>query len=225
MSAPSNLHIDRTTIPGRVLMRAASSVNSRGGGPLELRAHRDGSHGMVVYQAIYDRGGRRHLFRTAAKLVFKYIPGERYEHASVGTFSYWKLEHAAAFELWSIDAHRRAVRLVRMGPKVDYCLRDLIRSAPSRTSPSTPVYPACSQNPGIQRDVLGTSVGWSDVYPYEYPEQWIDVTGLSGRFAYVQIADPEDLLIESSRRDNVSETYVTLPSGRVFGRRVGAPGP
>ena len=206
-------------------MRAASSVNNRGSGPLEIRAHRTGSHGWVVYQAIYDRSGRRHLFHTAAKLVLKHVSGERYEHASVGTFSYWKFQHAAAFELWSIDAHHRAVQLVRVGPKVDYCLRDLIRSRPSMSSPSAPVYPACSQNPRVQSDVLGTSVGWSDVYPYEYPEQWIDVTGLHGRFAYVQIADPEDLLIESNHQNNVSETYLALPSGRVLGHRVGASTP
>jgi hypothetical protein len=225
MSAPSYLHIDRTTIPGRVLLRATSSINNRGSGPLELRAHRTGRHSVAIYQAIYDRSGRRHLFSTAAKLVFKYIPGERYENPSVGGFNYWKLKHAGAFELWSLDAHRRAVQLERMGPKVDYCLRDLIRSRPSRRSPSTPVYPACSQNPNIRSDVLGTSVGWSDVYPYEYPEQWIDVTGLRGRFAYVQIADPENLLLESNHRNDVSETYVTLPSGRVLGRRVGVAAP
>ncbi|MEA2209526.1 MAG: hypothetical protein QOF54_2003, partial [Solirubrobacteraceae bacterium] len=27
MSAPSQLHIDRTTLPGRVLLRARSSIN------------------------------------------------------------------------------------------------------------------------------------------------------------------------------------------------------
>jgi hypothetical protein len=176
MSAPSELHIDRSTIPGRVLLRATSSVNNRGSGPLELRAHRIGSHSIVIYQAIYDANGR-------------------------------------------------AERLVRMGPKVDYCVRDLIRSLPSSSSPSTPVYPACSQNPNIQSDVLGTSVGWSDVYPYVYPEQWIDVTGLRGRFAYVQIADPENLLMESNHHKNVSETFVSLPSGRVLGHRVGVAAP
>ena len=175
---------------------------------------------MTVYQAIYDRGGHRHLFRIAAKLVFKHVPGERYEHESVGNFTYWKFEHAAAFQLWSIDAKRRAVQLVQSGPKVDYCLRDLVRSQPSASSPSLPVDPACSQNPSANSDVLGTSVGWSDVYPYEYPEQWIDVTGLRGSFAFVQIADPDNLLMESNKNDNVSETYVALPSGRVLGHRV-----
>lgn len=225
MSAPSKLHLDRTTIPGRVLLRAASSINNRGSGPLEIRAHRIGSPGMAVYQAIYDRGGDRHLVRIAAKLVFKHVPGERYEHESVGDFSYWKFEHAAAFQLWSIDAQRRAVQLVRTGPKVDYCLRDLKRTRPSASSPRRPGYPACSQNPNARSDVLGTSVGWSDVYPYEYPEQWIDVTGLRGSFAYVQIADPDDLLMESNKHNNVSETYVALPSGRVLGHRVAVAAP
>jgi Lysyl oxidase len=225
MSAPSELHIDRSTMPGHVLLRATSSVNSRGSGPLELRAHRTGPHGTVIYQAIYDASGRPHLFRTAARLVFKYVPGERYEYESVGAFSYWKFEHAAAFQLWSIDARDRAVRLARTGPKVDYCLRDLTRTRPSSGSPSSPIYPACSQDAGIRSDVLGTSVGWSDVYPYVYPEQWIDVTGVSGRFAYVQIADPDNLLIESNHKNNVSETYVSLPSGRVLGHRVGVPAP
>jgi hypothetical protein len=225
MSAPSLLHIDRTTLPGHVLLRASSSINNRGRGPLELSAHRVGRHRMVVYQAIYDRTGRRHLFRTAAGLVFKYVPGERYGYGNVGVASYWKFKHAAAFELWSIDARYRAVVLVRTGPKVDYCLRDLFRTRPSSDSPSAPVYPACNQDPGIRHDVLGTSVGWSDAYPYEYPQQWIDVTGLRGRFAYVQIADPDHLLMQSSHSNDVSETYVALPSGRVLGHRVGVAAP
>jgi hypothetical protein len=73
--------------------------------------------------------------------------------------------------------------------------------------------------------VFGTSVGWSDVYPYSYPEQWIDVTGLRGRFAFVQIADPRQLFHEADERNNVSETYVQLPSGRVLGHRVGVSQP
>ena len=51
------------------------------------------------------------------------------------------------------------------------------------------------------------------------------MTGLRGRFAYVQIADPDSLLIESNHQNNVSETYVSLPSGRVLGHRVGVATP
>ncbi len=192
---------------------------------MELRARRVGRHRWRVYEAIYDRRGRAHLFRTSAAVVFKFIPGERYGYGNVGSASYWKLKHAASFQLWSVDAYFKALALVRVGPKVDYCLRDLLRTAPSGASPRAPVYPACSQNPSIRSDVLGTSVGWSDIYPSEYPEQWIDVTELHGRFAFVQRADPDGLLLESSHRNNVSETYVQLPSGRVLGHRVAVSGP
>lgn len=225
MSAPSQLELDRRTRPGRVLLRATSAIDNHGRGPLEVRGRRAGAHRWVVYQAIYDARGRPHLFKTAAKLVFKYVSGGRYGFPVIAAASYWKFEHAAAFELWSIGPHRHRRRLVRRGPKVDYCLRDLLRTFPSRRSPLSPVYPACSQDPKLGRDVLGTSVGWTDAYPYEYPEQWIDVTGLRGRFAYVQIADPDKLLIESNRKNDVSETYVELPSGRVLGRRVGVASP
>jgi hypothetical protein len=225
MSAPSHLHMDRSTRPGHLLLRATSSINNRGGGPLELRAHRAGQDTWAVYQAIYDLAHHRHVFRRPGRLVFKYVPGERYGYGDVGAQSYWKFEHAAAFALWSIDRHFKAIRLVRTGPKVDYCLRDLVRSRPSPESPSTPVYPACSQDAHVRQDVLGTSAGWSDVYPYEYPQQWIDVSGLRGRFAYVQIADPNDILLERNHRNDISETYVALPSGRVLGHRAAVAAP
>jgi hypothetical protein len=225
MSAPSEFHLDRSTRPGRLLLRATSSVDNHGRGPLELRAHRRLGGRWRVEQAIYGVHGRVRLIATPASLVFKYVPGERYEYGDVGAARYWKLHHAAAFQLWSLGPHFKAERLVRTGPKVDYCLRDLERTRPVPRSPTAAHYPGCSQERGIHHDKLGTSVGWSDIYPYSYPQQWIDVTGLRGRFAFVQIADPDGLLTESNERNNVSETYVALPSGRILGHRVGVAGP
>jgi Lysyl oxidase len=220
MSAPTELEFDRSTMPGRVLLRATSSINNRGLGPLEVSAHRIGRHRWRTYQAIYDRRGHRHVFPARASLVFKHVSGQRYGVGFVGDASYWKLAHLASFQLWSVGPHLRALRLVRTGPKVDYCLRDLTRTRPSRRSPAGPVYGACNEDPGLRHDVFGTSVGWSDIYPYSYPQQWIDVTGLRGRFAFVLIADPRHAFAESDERNNVSETYLRLPSGRVLGHRV-----
>jgi hypothetical protein len=225
MSAPSELHFDRSTLPGRVLLRATSSLDNHGRGPLEVRAIRARGGRWRVYQAIYDTQGHTHLFRIGARLTYKYIPGMRYGLGDVGDASFWKFQHAAGFELWSINRHYEAVRLIRRGPKVDYCLRDLFRTEPSPTSPGSPVYAGCRQDPHIRTDRLGTSVGWSDVYPFSYPEQWIDVTGLHGRFAYVQRVDPDGLLFESNDRNDISETYVQLPSGRILGHRVGVARP
>lgn len=225
MSAPAEMRLDRRTLPGRLLLRATSSVDSVGAGPMELRARRNGHGGWMVSQAIYDRSGRAHLYPTAVQLLYKYVPGERYGYGYVSPASYWKVRHVAAFELWSLDANMHPLALVRTGPKVDYCLRDLERTHPSRRSPLAPVYPACSQRRNITRDVFGTSVGWSDIYPYGYPEQWIDVTGLHGRFAFVQIANPDGEWHEVSVANNASESFVSLPSGRVLGERTGVPAP
>lgn len=224
MSAPAHLEMDRSSQPGHVLLRAASSINSHGAGPFELIGHRRGSV-MRVSQAIRDAQGRRHLFATRALLVFKHVPGERYGGPGVGAYNYWKFRYAAGFSLWSVDAALHATRRVRVGPKHDYCFRDLFRTQPSSRSPQSAVYPACSTDGSLRQDTLGTSVGWSDVYPYEYPQQWIDVTGLRGRFAYVQTADPRQLLHESRILNNTSETYIALPSGRVLGHRTAVSSP
>ena len=69
---------------------------------------------------------------------------------------------------------------------------------------------------------LGTSVGWSDVYPPGYPEQFIDVTGLRGCFAYVHTADPRNGIYESRERNNSSTVVVRLP---FRGGRQRCPGP
>ena len=54
-------------------------------------------------------------------------------------------------------------------------------------------------------------MGWSDVYPPTYPEQWIDVTGLRGCFSYQHKADPTNVLYESNERNNSASVTVRLP--------------
>jgi hypothetical protein len=63
----------------------------------------------------------------------------------------------------------------------------------------------------IDHDVLGTSVGWSDIYPAAYSKQWIDVAGLRGCFAYRMTVDPKEALFESNEADNTSQVLVHLP--------------
>ena len=101
--------------------------------------------------------------------------------------------------------------MVRTSPKLNYCLRDLERTRPGARSPATRHYPGCNQNPYRNRVTLGTSVGWSDIYPADYHQQWIDVSGLRGCFAFAMTVDPMHLLYESSEEDNNSRRLVRLP--------------
>lgn len=205
MTRPFGLRTDRRTRRGRVLLRAGNSIDSRGAGPAEVRGRRTGRRSMAARQQIVRRDGSRLSLQTGARLLFKAIPRQG---------RYWKLDHAARFELWSLDALGQRARLVRVGPKAVYCLRDLRRTHPSPSSPRRRIYPACSKSQRRRRVTLGTSVGWSDIYPPGYHEQWIDVTGLRGCFSYVHIADPRNRIHELREDNNEAAVTVSLPFGR-----------
>jgi hypothetical protein len=188
---------------GKLRLNAENSINSMGRGPAELRGRRDGRWTMAARQVIYRTDGGKRWLDTGARLGFKAVPGQ---------YRYWKYIHAAHFQLWRLNSRGRRTKLARIGPKQSYCLRDLQRRNPQlRRSPPNFHYPGCSQDFRRRRVTLGTSVGWSDVYPSSYHEQWINVTGLRGCFAYVHIADPRNGIYESNERNNEAETIVRLP--------------
>jgi len=189
---------------GKVLLRATNDIRSRGEGPLEVRGKRSGKRTMTVRQVIRVKGGARRFFKTNARLVFYNIPGQG---------RYWKFNKAARFEIWTL-ANGRRDSMIRKGPKLNYCFRDLKRTKPSRRSPKRMVYPACSQDPRKRFRTLGTSVGWSDIYPYSYHENWINVRGLRGCFSFVIRADPANHLYENKESDNVGARRIRLPAVR-----------
>jgi hypothetical protein len=215
MRRPWGLYLDKLTKRGRVLLRAGNVIDSIGKGPVELHGVRYSRVYMHARQRIYKRGGGRIALRTGARLRLKFAHLSRY---------WWKFFNAARFELWRLDADGKRTVKVRTGPKVSYCLRDLTHTRPRlRRSPYLPVYPACNTNPLRRQVTLGTSVGWADIYPPSYPEQWIDVTGLRGCFAYVHIADPENGVYESNEDNNEAQVIVRLPF-RLGDRRHGCRG-
>jgi hypothetical protein len=189
---------------GRRLLRANSDVRSRGRGPMELRGHRNGWRTMRTNQRIYRTGGGHVDVPSRATLRFTDVG-----YAWGG--AYWKVHQLARFELRRASPDGELGRVVRVGPKLNYCLRDLERTRPGRRSPATRRYPGCSQDPYRKRVTLGTSVGWSDIYPASYDQQWIDVTGLRGCFAFAMTVDPQQLLFESNEGDNTSRRLVRLP--------------
>lgn len=199
---PSDLYVEHGG--GRTLLRATSDVRSRGLGPMELHGRRSGPRSMRVNQRIYRAGGGHIDVPTNASLHF----------TDVGAYfggSYWKVHQLAHFELWSVDGRHRLLHRVRSGPKLNYCLRDLERTRPGKRSPSHFHYPGCNQDPYQDSITLGTSVGWSDIYPADYDKQWIPVGGLRGCFAFVMTVDPYSLLYESNENDNASRRLVRLP--------------
>lgn len=203
MRPPFDLEWERRP-SGTQVLRAANSIDSVGKGPAELRGKRKSRLRMRARQRIRKRGGGRAGFDTGAKLSFKRIPGQR---------RYWKLKDAARFELWMLDREGERTRRVEIGPKQTYCLRDLDHRKPGlRRSPDHRVYPSCSQDPGKRKVTLGTSVGWSDVYPHTYHENWIELNDVpsNGCYAFVHIADPRNGIYELDESNNEASTVVYL---------------
>jgi hypothetical protein len=189
---------------GRVLLRATSDVRSRGLGAMELRGRRDGWRRMRTVQRIYRKGGGHLDIRSEARLRF----------AGVGAYFggfYWKVHQLARFDLRRVLPDGSLGGVVRTSPKLNYCLRDLELTRPGRRAPNGRHYPGCNQNPYQDRVTLGTSVGWSDIYPAPYDKQWINVAGLRGCFGFEMIVDPKELLFESNEEDNTSVRTVQLP--------------
>lgn len=199
---PHEIYVQRAG--GQVRLRATSDVRSRGRGPMELHGTRNGKRTMRTRQRIYRRDGGHIDFPSRATLRFTDV-GEYFGG------SYWKVHDLAHFELWSVGRHHELLHRVRIGPKLNYCLRDLERTRPGKRSPASRHYPGCNQNPYEDQVTLGTSIGWSDIYPADYDKQWIDVSGLRGCFAFVMTVDPDNLLYESSESDNSSRRLVRLP--------------
>jgi hypothetical protein len=199
---PADLYIDSHA--GHAVLRATSDVKSRGLGPMELRGRRNGWRTMRTRQRIYRRGGGHIDFPSGATLRFTDV-GAAYGGA------YWKVHQLARFELRRVRPGKPPGPVVRSSPKLNYCLRDLERTRPGGRSPSSRHYPGCNQNPYEDRVTLGTSVGWSDIYPASYDKQWIGVGGLWGCFLFTMIVDPKQLLFESNERDNTSHRRVRLP--------------
>jgi hypothetical protein len=202
IGTPSEMYV--SSYGAKVLLHATSDVRSRGRGPIEVHGQRNGPKSMKVTQRIYKAGGGHITVRTNAGLHF----------TDVGAYfggSYWKVHQLARFELRPVLADGTLGEVVRTSPKLNYCLRDLERTRPGKRSPSHPFYPGCNQDPRIKRDRLGTSVGWSDIYPADYDKQYIDVSGLRGCFDFTMTVDPKHLFFESNEHDNSSHRRVALP--------------
>jgi hypothetical protein len=202
IGAPSEMYV--SPYEGETLLHATSDIESRGRGPMEVRGHRDGPRSMRVTQRIYRTGGGHITLRTDAALNFTDV-GEYFGG------SYWKVHQLARFELRKVRPDGALGPTLRTSPKLNYCLRDLERTRPGRRSPVNAQYPACNQDPSIPNDVLGTSVGWSDIYPAHYDKQYVNVSGLRGCFDFSMIVDPKHLLFESNEDDNSSHRRVRLP--------------
>jgi hypothetical protein len=104
--------------------------------------------------------------------------------------------------------------VVRTSPKTDYCITaDAFVGGVPNTPSQTFIPPGNCGNPSRP---LGWSVGWGDEYDQTDSGQPIDLTGVpDGTYVLRGIVDPEHILAESNRDNNVVDTKLQITGTRV----------
>ena len=186
----------------------------QGAGDAPRDAHRP-KHTMRARQHIYRVDGSRLIEGTGAGSSSSPSPGQG---------PYWKWAARRALRA-VVGRLRRAPRAARAHGAQGGLLParpEAHRSGPERSPP--PRVPRLQPGPGKRSVTLGTSVGWSTCTRRTYYEQWIDVTGLRGCFAYVHRADPKNRVWENNEGNNDSQRIVRLPwRGGARGGRLAPP--
>jgi hypothetical protein len=185
--------IDTTTIPGRTLLRFATTIGNLGTGPIELRGgslNPDGTHN--VNQRVYDSSGG---FTDQYAGTFTYHAG--HSHLHYGDFAVYNLRESLAGGVVG--------GVVATGGKVSFCLRDIEKlNIGLPGTPATAQYTSCNTFQGI-------SLGWADVYPATLLDQWIDVTGVAdGSYWLEVVLDPTNRLVETNEANNVARVPIQL---------------
>jgi hypothetical protein len=190
--------IDTGTLAGRTLLRLSTATANVGAGRLEIRARSviDATSREVV-QRIYRSDGS-YSERLAG--TFTHHPEHAHFH-----FDGW-----TEFGLREIDPDGAIGALVAGGAKQSFCLLDLVVHDASNPGFRRPgLYTTCGS------DVQGITPGWSDLYNFSLPGQWIDITGLSpGVYWLEAIVDPEDRVLESDETNNsLGRLVAVFPTG------------
>jgi hypothetical protein len=209
MAHPQDLRI-RSTADGRRLLRFSSIVVNVGAGPFEVRGQRPDTNTstMTVTQRIFDDAGGSRYVPTPATM---YFGGDGHNH--------WHVTNLEDFELERLDNGK----LVGTGAKHGFCFYDNYRYGatgdPSYLTTTTP--PACGRSSSLEV-FEGLSVGWGDIYRYNLPDQYIDITGLvSGRYQLISTADPDNWFQESNDLNNESWVNLQIKGSKVSVVRYG----
>lgn len=180
----------------RVLLAFASAVDNVGPGPLVIHGERErGAPTMSVRQVL---GGDS----VPVRAELRYVRAQTHAH--------W---HLIGFERYELrDARGRRVVLAR---KAGFCLGDRYDSHRSQRSPGEPRTPVWTDECGRHRPGLleldeGISPGYGDDYAPVLEGQYVDVTGLAGRFVLVHLVNPERTLREASYENNAASVALRL---------------
>ncbi len=186
--------IDRTTMPGRELLRLTAGAANIGTGPLEVR------------------GGALLSPTTSEVMQRLYRSDGTWFDRLAGAFTYHPEHGHVHFDDWMIFRLREAPGegaiggVVAEGGKVSFCLLDGVVY-----DPTLPFFTPREAYAMCGFEVQGISPGWGDTYAWWLPDQWIDITGLADGDYWLEVeVDPANRLIEEDDSNNVARVPIRL---------------
>ena len=197
MARLTDLKIEKTP-DGRRLLRFSSIIVNIGDGPMELHGQRPdtATPTMTTAQRIFDDAGGHRDLPTDAVM---YFGGDGHNH--------WHVRDLETFELTRLDKGSK----VGTGAKHGFCFSDNYPYG----SGQVPQYIGCGQA-GDLSVIMGLSVGWGDLYRYNLPDQYVEITGLGrGRYRLAGTADAENWFLEIEESNNSTWVDIRIRHGRV----------
>jgi hypothetical protein len=189
------------TVNGRRLLRFTTVFVNVGRGPFELRGHRASTTDptMSINQIMYRADGTTRTIPTDAEARYA---GDGHDH--------WHVQNVVMYEAWRIEDPLST----RRGAKIGFCFFDTSKSRPGTPGARNSRYYQeewCGTR-SVLKNRVGLSVGWGDVYPWNFVLQWIDITGLpGGRYhvrATVDLRNDYDEVVED---DNCTWGTIDIP--------------
>lgn len=186
-------------------LRFNNAIANHGIGPLEARFPAEGvptgvvdEETRVILQRVYRADGSFYE-REAGHYTF---------HALHAHFHY---EGFAEHTLYSVTPE--GLVQVRDGRKAGFCMVDIALDAWNApgNGPRTYKAPVCLVPTDGTELVQGITAGWADVYTWDLPDQYVDITGLpDGCYRLETRADPFGYFVEKDPGDNAGSVDLTL---------------
>ena len=178
------------------LLHYSHVTSDLGPGPFEIVPHYHAATGVATFsQVIFNRPSAGH-----------WRPDHRVRLAAIGVF---RAPFDYQFPLNSFALLNAAGKVVARSPKTDYCITGDFRvGGVPHTPPQTFIPASNCQDPTAP---LGWSIGWGDQYDQTDSGQPIDITHVrNGTYTLRGIVDPEHLLTETSKTNDVTDTVLTI---------------
>lgn len=203
MEVPTQLTLERGE--GHYWLRFSAMISNLGEGPLEVRSTRrcpDCSH-MRVSQAVLRSDGTFAVRATGTRQRFDNSDGH----------NHWHVMGMERYELFPMDAPFASGPLT--GHKRGFCFFDgYVRDRGLPNFNPSPLYSyfGCG-TPSSQTLLVGLSVGWGDLYPYDFAGQYVDLAGVApGDYLVCLTADPSNWFRETRNSNNSAWAKVHIPA-------------